>query len=177
MRNTHAGAATTTAEQLVATTAWADVRTATVDVAENLKFMMKLTADEFQAWETNNEPDESLVSSADARAMGAERRLAHLARLIRSLALKYGVETDDHGRTPGGKLIPGSPAALLDELHRISMRRSSERPRHEVTNNLRTDLCAIADPEWLTDGEFAALAEAERALQGWLRPAEDARRS
>lgn len=111
------------ARALLETTAWGDTIPATEGVAESLRYAMQLTRDEFVAWETEfdgDRIDEFEVPPQEARAMTPEWRLAHLARLVRSIAMNYGVDTDYGKSQPTGRLEPNSPAAVLAELAEIS---------------------------------------------------------
>ena len=56
----------------------------------------------------------------EARARSLTWRLAHIARLIRSLAMHYGIDTDCATPELTDRLDCHSPAAVLHELEQIS---------------------------------------------------------
>jgi hypothetical protein len=110
------------ARKLLETTAWSDTHAAAKAVAEGLRYARELTQDDVIAGETEldgNRIDECAVHPQEARAMPTEWRLAHLARLIRSIAINYGLDPDERTAQPTDRLNSNSPAAVLAELDEI----------------------------------------------------------
>jgi hypothetical protein len=101
---------------------WGDLGPRIQDVRDILGFAMLITQDAFALWE-DELADKSYSSEFDvpvehAVTMVTDHRLAHVARLIRSLSMAYGIRTDfalgpeevlDHI----GEVQPDSPAWIL----------------------------------------------------------------
>jgi hypothetical protein len=99
--------------------AWGDMDNAIRDTETALMLAMDATRAEFLRWEEELGPafekegigDEFLVPAARVEEMSDGDKLAYLARLLRTLAISYGVD-------PGfGYLVPGeSPLERYDRL-------------------------------------------------------------
>ena len=103
---------------------WGDLHPAIEFVAYTLSYLMKLTPEEFLVWEADPEADYDSEFDApvdEARARPPDWRLAHIARLIRSLAMVYGIETDYRRPLSESPVPPNphSPAGVLAELAAI----------------------------------------------------------
>lgn len=92
---------------LVERVTWEEVETGLNDIDRALRFAMETSWNEFLHWETQahqagfqSEFDPELTS----RNWSQHWRFAHVARLIRTISLWYGIETDD-SRLPG-QLVP-----------------------------------------------------------------------
>jgi hypothetical protein len=102
---------------------------------------MRLTPDAFQHWET--ELAERVFSSEydipvdHALELPLEQRFAHIARLLRSLCMDYGIRTD-YGMTPEeasevlGEVEAGGPAWILDHLDRASFNATDKQSAEAV---------------------------------------------
>jgi hypothetical protein len=102
---------------LIEQMAWGDIDYAIRGVEETLRVAIDATRAEFLRWEEELEPtlgDEFPVPAAQVEEMSDADKIAYLARLLRSLALQYGVT----GRL--GEADDNSPAALLRGLLDIS---------------------------------------------------------
>ena len=88
---------------------------------EALDRALDATAEEFPLWEAEGEDryvDEFSLSAEDLAEMSLEWRLAYVARLVRSLALCYGVSTAEFGDEPPMLLADrNSPGGLLRALN------------------------------------------------------------
>ena len=110
--------------ELVTKTAWGDTLFCIGSMKEMLPYMMRLSAQEFAAWEAGlggDEVDEFSVPLEDAFRQPVEWRLAHIARLIRSLAMSFGVDTNYGTPKLTDRVDPSSPAAVLNELSKIAL--------------------------------------------------------
>jgi hypothetical protein len=100
---------------------WGDMDGAIRTIEESLDRALAATAGEFPLWEAEGEEryvDEFTASGEDVDEMSLEWRLAYVGRLVRSLALLYGVSTGDFGEDPPLLLAePCSPAGLLRALN------------------------------------------------------------
>ncbi|MDX6450622.1 MAG: hypothetical protein QOH16_671 [Gaiellaceae bacterium] len=76
----------------------------TVDLG--LRRALDATADDFQRWEQGaslrGERDEFSLESAEVEAMSGKERLAYVARLLHSIALSFGTETEYNQQTSMG---------------------------------------------------------------------------
>jgi hypothetical protein len=104
---------------------WGDMEGHIRSVEKALERALEATAEEFPLWEEEGEEryvDEFSVSEEDIAGMSAEWRLAYIARLLRSLALCYGVATAEFGDAPPLLLAePNSPGGLLRALNDLIM--------------------------------------------------------
>jgi hypothetical protein len=75
-----------------------DIAASCETVEHGLRRALAATALDFQRWEQESslrgERDEFTLESAEVEAMSAEERLADVARLLRSIALSFGTETE-----------------------------------------------------------------------------------
>ena len=99
---------------------WKDVEGAIRDIELNLRLLLAATREPFRMWEAEADgrgfPDEFSLAEDDVRDLSDEWRLAYVARLIRSLALVYGV-----GEDPAvSDAEPDTPAGILHGLNDIS---------------------------------------------------------
>jgi hypothetical protein len=123
---------------------WGDIDPAICDMEAALRLAMEATREEFQHWEDTIGPEleqdrgwnEFSVPATHVDQFTSEEKLAYVARLLRSLALAYGVSTDPleaHGarfkqhqqfRPPSlhlGENDPHAPAELLRGLNEIRL--------------------------------------------------------
>jgi hypothetical protein len=102
---------------------WGDMDEAIRILEEVLDRVLDATAAEFPLWEAEGEDryiDECSVSAEDVAEMSAEWRLAYIGRLVRSLALWYGVSTGDFGDDPPLLVADAnSPGGLLRALNDV----------------------------------------------------------
>ena len=84
--------------ELIESLPWGDVEGHLVSMERALELLMEATAAEFERWEREGEhhfgDDEFGLSEDQVESMDDEWRLAYVARLVRSLGLIYGVQTD-----------------------------------------------------------------------------------
>jgi hypothetical protein len=116
--------------QLAQSMSWGDVDSGLVDMELALKRALDATAVDLVLWERdcageNTYGDEFSVTEEDLEEMSPEWKLAYIARLLRTAALRYGVNTDllaqvsdTHAHNVGGN-DEHSPAALLRGLNDI----------------------------------------------------------
>jgi hypothetical protein len=104
---------------------WGDMELHIRSVEAALERVLQATAEDFPLWEAEGEgryADEFSISEEDIAGMSAEWRLAYIARLVRSLALCYGVATAEFGNAPPLLLAePNSPGGLLRALNDLIM--------------------------------------------------------
>jgi hypothetical protein len=117
--------------ELIRSQAWGDISGQLVGMEEMLRLAMDATVEYLGIWEHDDAGerrygDECSVSEHDLEAMSNEWRLAYVARLLRSLAMDYGVTTDwrsvVHGLPPTpnvGQNDANSPAAVLRGINDI----------------------------------------------------------
>ncbi len=77
---------------------WGDMDLHIRSVERALERAVAATAEEFPLWEAEGEErfiDEFSVAEEDIAAMSAEWRLAYVGRLVRTIALCYGLGTGD----------------------------------------------------------------------------------
>jgi len=99
---------------------WADVDGAICDIELNLRLLLDATKDSLQMWEAEADErgfdDEYLLSSADVHELTEEWQLAYVARLVKNLALMYGIrDTSDAGEPDRD-----TPAGIICGLNDIS---------------------------------------------------------
>ena len=83
-------------QRILEQTPWGDVAGALEVIDEGLATAMRATREDFRRWETNHE-DAGYVdefSIDDVAGLSSEWRSALVARLLRSIAMAYGVGTD-----------------------------------------------------------------------------------
>jgi hypothetical protein len=122
----------------VTQTPWADIAGAVETVETGLGLVIDATRDDFKRWEdgasAEGYDDEFSIDAATVQAMPPEWKLAYVARLARSVALSFGVDTEFsasaedpvHGRDEIAPLLhhlygivsedPDSLAATVDRL-------------------------------------------------------------
>lgn len=122
------GGQRTEALALLEQMAWGDMDGDIRDLETALRLALEATADDFQRWEDSLGPDleakgcdEFSVPVDTIEELSSEERLAYVARLLRSLALSYGVSAEFGGARSGlvGEASKPSPAALLRGLNDI----------------------------------------------------------
>jgi hypothetical protein len=101
---------------------WGDMDMAIWDLENELRRSIEATRFYFLKWEAEAEavglPDELSLSAEVVEDLSPEWRLAYVARLLRSLAMSYGVSTDHRGdRMPVWDEHKDSPAGLLRGLN------------------------------------------------------------
>jgi hypothetical protein len=77
---------------------WGDIGGSLETVEIGLRRALDATARDFERWEhaasLGEERDEFSIESAEVEAMSGDERLSYVARLLRSIALSFGVETE-----------------------------------------------------------------------------------
>ena len=86
--------------------AWADVLAAIDTVDEALRLALEATTEGFSLWQIEgagetNFGDEFSLSPSQVAALTAEWRLAYVGRLLRTIAVSYGLQTEFGGGTLG----------------------------------------------------------------------------
>jgi hypothetical protein len=108
---------------------WGDMDTAICDLELCLRRALEATAEDFVRWENDlglrfGEAgfDEFTLPDSSIEEMPLDVRLSYVARLLRSLALHYGVSAEFGGGRGGlvGEECEASPAALLRSLNDIA---------------------------------------------------------
>jgi hypothetical protein len=109
--------------------AWGDMEGYLRTLESALRLALDATAEDFFRWEDQIGPeleaqgfDEFSLPSGTVDAMSSEDKSAYVARLLRSLALSYGVHAEFGGKEGGGlagEAYELSPAALLRGLNDI----------------------------------------------------------
>jgi hypothetical protein len=109
---------------LVSELPWADFDAAILDQELNLRLALEATQEAFLMWEAaakdNGFEDEFSLTPSQVRELPSKWRLAYVARLLRNLALSYGVSTEFGGGPLVGADYPATPAAILRGLNDIS---------------------------------------------------------
>ena len=109
------------AVELLEGVTWGDMDVHIRTLEGALERALEATASEFFMWEQDGEDrygDEFSVTPADLEAMSPEWRLAYVGRLVRSLAMCYGVSTGDFGGgLPLLEADANSPGGLLRALN------------------------------------------------------------
>lgn len=113
---------------------WSDARGALETVDEGLAFALDLTATDFRFWHTKIEPlgyedeyDRTLVSE-----LPPEWKLALVARLLRTIAISYGLSTDYGGGINGQPCLHETHAAT-PTTRRARDPQRSRTPRLSIT--------------------------------------------
>ena len=107
--------------------AWGDLPYVVFDFEDALRLALLATADDLKLWEAEAEArgwhDEFEVPPEDLANMSVEWQRAYVARLIATVALRYGMSTGDSAG-PVGDIDRGvdSSAALLHALCDIALR-------------------------------------------------------
>jgi hypothetical protein len=111
--------------ELLESLPWEDLDGARRTIEETLRLAMEATRNSFRRWEDEAEAtgyvDEFSVSPSEADELSDRCRLAYVARLLRTLALSYGVCTEFGGKQFIGQEAPNSVAALVRGLNDISL--------------------------------------------------------
>jgi hypothetical protein len=132
--------------ELIEKLPWGDVDSALCGMEEALRLAMEATRDDFRYWEMHVEEagfvDEFSLTPEEVAELSPEWRLAYVARLLRSLAMAYGVSTD-YARNEAGLVGENNeygPAELLRGLNDISWmpvrERTIKRPWHTVPHDV-----------------------------------------
>jgi hypothetical protein len=119
---------------LLESMAWGDMDTAIRDLEIALRLAMEATRDDFLRWEHDLGPafeaegyeEFSVPPAAQVAEMPDQEKLAYVARLLRTLALSYGVSAEFGGARTGlvGEASRTSPATLLRGLNDIQWLRT-----------------------------------------------------
>jgi hypothetical protein len=108
---------------------WADIDCAIRGMEVALRLALEATTDDFWRWEDEIGPDleaygydEFTVPAERIEHMSADEKFAYIARLLRTLAISYGVSAEFGGAQTGlvGEADESSPAALIRGLNDIS---------------------------------------------------------
>ena len=109
--------------------AWGDVESTTDALERALELALQATIDDFLRWENEGLrrglDDEFGLSPDDVAQLSPEWKAAYVARLLRTIALMYGVETE-FGAAGGTR---GSPADIIRNLSCAMMETIMRRPR------------------------------------------------
>ncbi len=97
---------------------WGDVEAQIRDFEDALGRALDATSEEFLRWEEHADGlgfhDEFALSSDDVSDLAPEWKLAYVGRLLRSLALAYGVSVQEFGGKPSMLIEdPDSVAGLV----------------------------------------------------------------
>jgi hypothetical protein len=109
--------------ELIEACAWGDTDRDICSMESALRLALEATVEDFWRWE--NEAlelrlgDEFSLSKEEVEGLTPEFRLAYVGRLLRSLALCYGVQTEFGGGPLAFEHHEGTPAALLRGLNDI----------------------------------------------------------
>jgi hypothetical protein len=114
---------------------WGDVEAQIRDLEEALWRALEATCGDLLRWEARAEElgfqDEFSLSLEDVAALTPEWRLAYVARLVRSLALAYGVPERELGGSPSTLIEdPDSVAGLVRGINDLIHLPSAPRPSH-----------------------------------------------
>jgi hypothetical protein len=116
---------------LIESMAWADLDGSIIDMETALRRAIEATRDDFQRWEQDAEAfgfaDEFSLTSETVAELSPEWRLAYVARLLRTVALSYGVSTE-FGR-PAGSSTLSMPRASRAGVARVTLSRSQRASR------------------------------------------------
>jgi hypothetical protein len=86
------------ASALIESMAWGDLDGSITDMEAALRLAMEATRGDFQRWEQHAESfgfaDEFSLTPESVAELSPEWRLAYVARLLRTIALSYGVNTE-----------------------------------------------------------------------------------
>jgi hypothetical protein len=103
---------------------WADVDDAIRAMEECLRLALHATRHALALWddvaESNRFADEFSLTAGQIEKLSPEWRLAYAARLIKSLALNYGLADFEGARGAGGELGSETPAGILRGLNDIA---------------------------------------------------------
>ena len=109
---------------LVVDLPWGDVEGAICGLEEALRLTLEATAEAFSSWDDVatdiGVADEFSLSHEQVQDLSPEERLAYVARLVRSLALNYGVNAGFGEGPLVGNESAESPAGILRGLNEIS---------------------------------------------------------
>jgi hypothetical protein len=109
---------------------WGDLDRSIRDMEQALRLALEATTGEFQRWEEDVGPaleaegyDEFSVPAAMVNELTSEEKLIYVARMLRTLALSYGVSAEFGGGRTGlvGEASAKSPAWVLRGLNDIQM--------------------------------------------------------
>lgn len=107
--------------ELVESMPWGDIDGAIRTIDKSLLLAMEATAEDFLRWELHaldvGFVDEFSLTPDEIAGMSDEWKLAYVARLLRSMALMFGVGTEFGDRVLVADHDPRSPAGLLRGLN------------------------------------------------------------
>ena len=109
---------------LVSEQPWDDIDAAIRDMETALRLALAATGEAFLIWEERADnagfQDEFSLTPDQLEDLSLEWRLAYIARLLRSLALSYGISAEFGGGRLVGEERSATPAAILRRLNDIS---------------------------------------------------------
>ena len=110
---------------LVEAVPWGDMDPNIRDLEEALERALDATAPDFPLWEEHAEEcgyiDEFSVTPEQLREMSPEWRFAYVARLVRTVAISYGVSAPEYSyKPPMLQESPATPASLLRGINDIA---------------------------------------------------------
>ena len=109
--------------RVIEATPWGDIEHAILGIEIVLCLAMQATSEDFRLWEAEAEAagytDEFSVSNEDVAHMPIRWRLAYVARLLRTIALDFGVGTEFSGLIGARRDDPDTLAPLLRSLCEI----------------------------------------------------------
>jgi hypothetical protein len=112
------------ASELIESMTWGDMDIAILVIYRSLLLALEATSSDFARWERDSESmghyDEFSLTPDEVVALSDEWKLAYVARLLRSLALMFGVGTEFGNQVLVAEHEPLSPAGLLCGLNDIA---------------------------------------------------------
>jgi hypothetical protein len=133
---------------------WGDIAASWETVDLGLRRALDATVRDFRRWEwavhMRGDRDEFSVDGADVAAMLSEERLAYVARLLRSIALSFGTETEISEQTPSSTRQPGRDtiAPLLARIIEIATSADeADAVLDEAENQVRKIIRGLALPD------------------------------
>jgi hypothetical protein len=103
---------------------WDDFDQAICVMELTLRLALEATREAFLTWEDaaadSDFEDEFSLTPSQVQELSPDWRLAYVARLLRSLALSYGVSAEFGGGALVGETRMATPAAILRGLNDIS---------------------------------------------------------
>lgn len=115
--------------RLLGLTPWADIFNALLGVEIVLGLLLEATHHDFLVWQAEADaagyPNEFDISEAELARMPDRLRRGYIARLIRNVALDFGVATEYSGQLGARRNDDGSLAPLLHTLCEIAAAKGS----------------------------------------------------
>jgi hypothetical protein len=149
--------------ELLAGTPWADISNAAMSVEIVLALLLRVTAGDFATWEEAAEnagyENEYDVTDADLSAMPGALRRGYVARLIRNVALDFGVGTEYGGDVGVRRGDRDSLAFLVRRFCDIAAEESPEERLIARVNETQAAIDRLPDASARRRGWYVANAE------------------